>query len=350
MRINRIVFAAAAALLVGLVPAAAQYQGSEWCADCHMDKYNEFVVSGHSYKLTPAEVAKNRPIPLPEGYSWDDVSYVIGGYKWKSRYIGTDGYILTTTGDGTPGMTQYNMLTGNWVDYHPGEEKPYDCGSCHTTGYSPDGNQDGLPGLIGTWEFDGVQCEQCHGPGFEMSVDRTADFCGSCHIRGDAFTIPAKGGFIRHHEQYNEQLASPHSDLSCVDCHNPHKKSEFSIHTTCEDCHSDYAEAYAGTVMDVRGVECIDCHMPYASKSAEALGTFKGDIRTHLFRINIDPDMPMFTEDGAFVQLDADGQGAADLNFACAVCHTDKGMGWIAGKAKNFHQKGTSLYSSDLLQ
>jgi len=33
------------------------------------------------------------------------------------------------------------------------------------TGYSPESNQDGLPGLIATWAEDGVGCEECHGPG-----------------------------------------------------------------------------------------------------------------------------------------------------------------------------------------
>jgi long-chain acyl-CoA synthetase len=27
----------------------------------------------------------------------------------------------------------------------------FTCGACHTTGYVPDGNQDGLPGLVGKW-------------------------------------------------------------------------------------------------------------------------------------------------------------------------------------------------------
>ena len=24
---------------------------------------------------------------LPEGYAWDDIAYVIGGYHWKTRFI-----------------------------------------------------------------------------------------------------------------------------------------------------------------------------------------------------------------------------------------------------------------------
>lgn len=325
------------------------YLGSETCSSCHLSQYNEFRVSGHPYKLTKAAEAQTRPIPLPEGFRWSDISYVIGGYKWKSRYMDLDGYIITELKDGTPGQNQYNYMTGEWVNYHPGEvDKPYDCGRCHTTGFSPDGNQDDLPGIEGTWAFEGIQCEECHGPSAGGSpgsddhgyIDTSSAACGNCHIRGAADTIPASSGFIRHHEQYNELLASPHAGFDCVTCHDPHKKSEFSITRTCADCHSYIAEGYAGSTMDQWGVTCADCHMSYAVKSATALGPFKGDVRTHLFSINTDRDGEMFTEDGKFVLLDFDGQAATTLDYACQSCHLDATIQWLGAKAKNFHNRG----------
>ena len=76
------------ALLAFSTTAAGQwqfYEGSEWCKQCHEDNYNEWAASGHPYKLMKAEEARFRPIPLPRGFDWEDISYVIGGYKWKSR-------------------------------------------------------------------------------------------------------------------------------------------------------------------------------------------------------------------------------------------------------------------------
>lgn len=337
-------------------PAQAQppFEGSDYCFTCHPSQYNDWRVSGHPYKIVPTEEAYVRPIPLPSGFWWDEISYVIGGYKWKSRYMGTDGYIITTVFDPVPpndpidGMNQYNYMTDQWVDYHAGEvEKPYNCGRCHTTGWVADedaetdgdlsDNQDGLPGIWGTWEFPGIQCEECHGPGDVMWVDDSAEACGACHIRSDPLTIPAKGGFIRHHEQYNEHLASPHANMDCVECHDPHKKGEFSIIQTCEDCHGSIADSYALTSMGAVGVRCEDCHMPWASKSATALGPYKGDVRTHLFNINVRKNARMFTEDGLFVLLDSDGQGATTLDFSCQYCHLDRNMNWLARSAKNFH-------------
>jgi hypothetical protein len=316
--------------------------GSESCAECHEDIYGTFINSGHPYKLT--KVVDGRPpeypfteIPSPpEGYSWDDITYVIGGYNWKARFIDQEGYIITGDEDAT---TQYNFynpdldMGDNWVPYHAGEEKPYDCGSCHTTGYSPEGNQDGLEGLIGTWADGGVQCEECHGPGsahashpmsFGMDIDRDGAACGDCHFRGTIEEVDASGGLIRHHEQYEELFQSKHVTIDCVICHDPHTgviqlreaDARQTTRTQCEDCHFKEAQNFN---IDFHTDECIECHMPRVTKSA--LGDpekFTGDIRTHLMAI--DPNqIEQFNEDGtlALSQL--------GLNFACRHCHIEDG-------------------------
>ncbi len=332
------------------------YVGSDACKLCHEAKWNDFRVSGHPHKLKPAAQAAALPLPLPEGYDWSEIAYVIGGYKWKARYIDTSGYIITdnkTTG----GKTQYNLATGEWVDYHAGQVHEYDCGRCHTTGYDPAGHQDGLPGIVGTWVFPGIQCEQCHGPGgphvadptgVEMIVDPSAAACGNCHVRSDPATIPAAGGFIRHHEQYNEFLASPHSMLSCTSCHDPHKKAEFSITTECVDCHTDKAELKVFKGLGKKhlraGIECKDCHMPYAAKSAVAYNKYKGDVRSHLFRITTDPAADLFNADGTLANDALPGE------WVCLGCHTavtdkfdakgkpEKAIAWARKKTRSIHK------------
>jgi len=357
-----------AVLLAFPLTAAAQYEdfeGPEFCKRCHEDNYNEWKVSGHPYKLMASEEAQNRPIPLPKGVDWDEISYVIGGYKWKSRYLDLDGWIYTPSS----GDNQYNNLTGEWSDYHAGEvNKPYDCGRCHTTAWieNPDptdlsGNQHGLPGIWGTFYAGGVQCEQCHGPGFDsMDIDYSAEACGECHIRGDENTIPASGGFIRHHEQYNEHLAGAHARLDCVTCHNPHKRGEFSIWQDGEphgpgkpqstrgaqcgvDCHASKMESFSKTSMFDYGVECKDCHMPYATKSAQALGPHQGDLQTHIFRIDTDPTANMFTDDGLFVKLDDSGRAKVTMDFACQRCHVTASLDELALYARDFHDENKSL-------
>ena len=243
---------------------ATEYVGSDVCFKCHPDQYNDFRVSGHPYKIQKAETAKHWQLPLPKGYTWDDISYVIGGAHKKARYMDKKGYIITTGKDGSDIKNQYNIETGEWSYYEKGhKELKYACGPCHMTNYKKEGQQDGLEGMVGTWTFPGIQCEECHGAGKDhaatgdktkIKVDSSSAACGKCHIRGSKDKIPAGNGFINHHEQYNEQLAGPHKDLSCVNCHNPHKKAKFSVKTDCNTCHSKQTAAYKGTIMEAVGV------------------------------------------------------------------------------------------------
>ncbi len=343
----------------------ADYVGSETCgtSGCHEETYGVFMRSGHAYKLNPVVDGKPPDYPFtevpepPKGYTWDDVSYVIGGYNWKARFIDQNGFIITGDQEGT---TQYNFANEvvgtepGWVAYHPGEEKPYDCGSCHTTGYNPEGNQDGLEGLIGTWAEPGIRCEQCHGPGslhaedpygVAVVVDRDAELCGQCHLRGSPETVSASGGFIQHRAQYEELFQSKHSTLDCVECHDPHtgvvqlrQRDAQTTRTQCESCHSEQA-TYQDSMLHPAVATCITCHMPRVTKSAVGdADKFTGDIRTHLMAI--DPDqIGQFTEDGSrsLSQL--------GLDFACRQCHvmggsaTPKTDQELVEKAVGYHAK-----------
>jgi hypothetical protein len=324
--------------------ADGNYVGSTKCFECHEETYNQFVTSGHPYKLRKAEDAKAAGMPLPSGYTWDDISYVIGGRNWKIRYMDKKGYIITMTGPkrDVPGKNQYNMETGKWGNYHPGEknkkyncgrchttgyskEGHYNCGRCHTTGYSKEGHQDGLEGIVGTWAFPGIECEGCHGPGKKhvdaggdpksIKITKEATLCGSCHIRGAKDKIPASKGFIRHHEQYNELLASPHKNIKCITCHNPHLTAQrgIGIKASCNSCHRKDAKA---------------------SKSAVALGKYEGDIKSHSMMINIDPNAKMFTDDGKFAK------GYLTVEYSCLYCHPAQTKQWALKYAKGVHTLG----------
>ena len=60
-------------------------------------QYNQFMKSGHAFNLNKVVNGKPPGYPfttlpeLPEGVTWDDVTYVIGGYHWKARFVGKDG-------------------------------------------------------------------------------------------------------------------------------------------------------------------------------------------------------------------------------------------------------------------
>lgn len=354
---------------------AADYVGSQTCSGCHEGIFDLFIQSGHAWKLNlvvdgqPPEYPFTEVPEPPEGYTWEDILYVIGGYNWKARFIDREGYIITDA-PGESGNTEYtsqynlaNRALGTdpqWVTYHAGEEnKPYDCGACHTTGYSPTGNQEDLPGMIGTWEEPGIRCEECHGPGslhvfnprgVAMQIDRDGEQCGQCHLRGAIEQVNASGGFIRHHEQYEELFQSKHIVLDCVICHDPHagviqlrhaQRDDPSIETTrtqCQNCHFQQAQ-YQDSAIHPRVVECIDCHMPRVTKSAVGdPERFTGDIRTHLMAI--DPtQIGQFSEDGS------EALSQLGLDFACRHCHhlggiaTPKTDEELIDKAVGYHDR-----------
>ncbi|MDX2472302.1 MAG: multiheme c-type cytochrome [Candidatus Krumholzibacteria bacterium] len=382
-------------VLLTTTPAIA-YVGSDACLVCHSGQYEKWVESGHPYKLIaingeapsasfPSSSAfANDPIDPPVGTTWSDFSYVIGGYGWKMRWIQNDGFIYTPA----MGQNQYNFENQTWSNYHAGETKPYDCGGCHTTGWvnsddgDPSNNQGGLPGFLGTFFAGGVHCEQCHGEGdahvsdplnVDMEVDDTSFSCGKCHSRGgdNGITpgetiIEASGGFIKHHEQYDEWYNSPHNSAfgpGCNDCHNPHASVKFDATTpgegvsttvTCESCHVDGTHANIASTTHGYGATCTDCHMPDASKSAIANNIHNGDISTHLWTINtsVNGKVDMFTADGTAVALDGNNKGAITLDFACYGCHTDpsgnggggstKTLAELSERASNIH--GTLAY------
>jgi len=344
------------------VAQQAEYVGADTCKTCHTSDYDHWKASGHAHMLRKAEDARLAGLPKPVYVKWDDILFVVGGHRWKARYVNKDGFFITggkdpKTGAEIKGQNQFNLETRKFADWEAGKEKKYDCGSCHTTGYSKEGNQLGKPGLIGTWKFEGIQCEACHGPGKEhaatgdktkIKIDRSAAACGTCHSRGEDMTvIPATGGFIEHHEQYQELLQSPHSPdkeakpgekFSCVTCHKPHRTSGLSIKADCASCHAAQAEEFKGSAMDKAGVRCEDCHMAEATKSAVKRSPFEGDVMAHIFKINLDPKASMFykKDDKEY----ANAKDGLTLDFACLQCHSDHDTAWAAQYAKDVHKLG----------
>jgi hypothetical protein len=335
-------------------PAAAEYIGSEKCAGCHADLYETFMKSGHPWKLNPVVDGQPPAYPFtrltrpPEGWTWDQISYVIGGYHWKARFMNQDGYIITDspenvasggTVSNTAYLNQWNFANSivdaaaGWVKYNSGvAQLKYTCGECHTTGYRPTGNQDGRPGIVGQWAQPGIQCEACHGPGslhaknpygIALKIERDAEACGECHRRGDVTAVDAKGGFIEHHEQYEELYQSKHLTLKCVDCHDPHsgvvQLQEAGLPTTrteCANCHFKEAQYQKNDRHVLFNVSCESCHMPRVTKSAWGdPAKFMGDIRTHIMAIDVTATS-QFTADGKVAQ------SQIALDFACKGCHT----------------------------
>lgn len=406
--------------LIGLtLPAAAQdpeYVGNDLlCAGCHNPvnpgdafglypgapavDFDAYMDSGHPWKihrtfgLEPAvDEWPHTPVPpLPtiDGtqLDWSDVEYVIGNFFWKARFIDRRGYIWTGTANDS---TQWNLGARGgpqgFVPYHAGDvDKPFNCGKCHTTGYSEFGHQGGVdpntgdpnfPGLIGTWSQDGVRCEACHGPAsahlanLETHPAGGKD-CGDCHQRdfdsdtGEQFwRMPWKGGFMRHHQQAEDLSHSPHKNLACKACHNPHRSVVYDdggVKNDCEACHNPNGvggKTYEVNVPAMAGLECTDCHMAFIAKSATVTDAngHRGDVHGHLFRISTEAKeawqnvVDKVTGEGfatkedalaaeRFWAQDADGNSVITLDYACLSCHDgpDDDVAWAAEHAAGIH-------------
>ncbi|MFZ5998216.1 MAG: hypothetical protein ACOYW7_12125, partial [Nitrospirota bacterium] len=254
------------------------------------------------------------------------------------------------------------------------------CEACHgkgsndsSTGHADGSGAQGVLTLAGGVEI----CAKCHiragnaSYGSECGGDTSEAILngGACIGAGCSGT-----GMIGHHEQYNEmmgvkdsttnnQFDGVHASLKCTTCHDPHKRvtkvtsaiaGALGISTTdnanlkpevgaikkqCTDCHygKETAKTPAMTTAHAN-VTCVDCHMGEATQTATtASGTWgkKGDLKTHVFKINPAADAVHYRNNAAGKAVAAN---AMPIEFSCGKCHdsalTESYSGYsIASKA-----------------
>lgn len=357
----------------------ASFVGAQACGSCHSDFAALHALHGHANALTPIlgqppvfpDAATRAGVPNPpNGFSWNDVSYVIGGYTKRARFLDLAGFIVTNGTDGVD--SQWNLdfpangTTAGFVAYETAQATPlpfdFDMLQTYTTGPMMQDavaplSQENRVGIRGEFVEAGVQCEACHGPGSKhppapeprtLFVDsQGTQTCNACHsvpYGSESATISVADGFIAPQSQHQELLASGgHSSFSCTFCHDPHVSVTYdrsnAIRNACTACHSDMNMAlHEGKVL-TRGdytetLSCESCHMPFSVRDASsataavvgAVGRM-GDTRSHIFRINpANADFTtMFSDDMNSVRLDDEGRAAATIDFVCFRCHNGIG-------------------------
>ncbi|MCZ7557205.1 MAG: multiheme c-type cytochrome [Bacteroidia bacterium] len=373
------------------VTVAQDYVGSQSCAMCHNAVHTDWKASGHPYKLQklsggqppayPAGLSSRKQVgpqvdytiqpgvpQPPQGYSWDQIGWVLGGYHSNARFLDTEGYVIIGP------AAQYNRPTNRYVNYEqatPGKKRyDFSCYRCHTTGASKDKTPafEAFPGIEGSWAETGVGCEGCHGPGSAHVANPTNKppkdglaTCNNCHARDRTDTnqrvewLPMTvnsiaTGFIRHREQGDMMAASQHGkgSMTCATCHNPHKSVYYEAGgikaaPNCQTCHP------SKSIPGHTAATCTDCHMPKAARNADGLSPYVSEQSAHFWKILTDPITRFDNLDTTFVagkkyiSVDGDGLSGMTLDYTCLQCHVSQDVTWASGYAKDIHTIGVSV-------
>ncbi len=296
-------------------PSRGDYAGSQQCAACHPAQAKSYQASAMHRAMEPAgdceNLKRNPRMAWAEGpyryliekttagyrYSVTNgteraeatLLYALGqgkagqtyvfekdGVYYESRvsfYRERNGLALTV---GAQGSEPENILDALGRFMNPGEAR--DCFGCHTTGAR-------RANALQLEKYEnGVQCEDCHGPGGGhiasisdgkprpgsihslkgLTAEATNELCGSCHRTWETIMLakirgPANVRFQPYRLTNSKCFLSGDQRIACTACHDPHGGlvSETKAYDAkCRACHAGKQACKAGKE------NCVSCHMP----------------------------------------------------------------------------------------
>ena len=389
----------------------AEYSGSESCRPCHEKFYHLWANSYHGLAMQPVTKdfidleIKDFDIKIKVGTSDFNVfrskdslffseTRIGGEYKEYSAVHTMGGkyvyYFLTGMEKGRLQVLPlaYDCKTDSWYNNQESgvrhfetldDTTPLDwmnylytfnttCYSCHVSQLNTNFSIETL-GYNTTWNEPGINCETCHGPGYDhiracveagegnvpqdmklvvtslFSADQHDSSCGSCHAKSNILIpgFPPGGRFYDYFNLVtleNPDFYADGRDLGenytmttwamnscrisagfhCVTCHTSSGRYRFSgenPNNACMPCHNDKVDnvsTHTFHIPDSPGSNCIDCHMPKTTFA-------RMDRSDHSFR----PPMPEATI-------------AFGSPNACNICHDDQTAGWANEWIKKTHK------------
>ncbi|MAE08958.1 MAG: pilus assembly protein TadD [Bacteroidetes bacterium] len=369
-----------------------KYTGIESCKECHYHNYISYLRTGMGLSFDSATKLKSASVIGPDSILYDSdndlyfhpywdgkimkvkefrlegadtlhsriqtVDYIVGSGQHTNSHI----YIINNYAYQIP-FTYYTQ--DQKFDFPPGFEGRYnsrfsrkiglECLSCHNS----------FPEMVMgsenkyTYIPDGINCEQCHGPGeihvklkkegvivdtsqfidysivnpVDLSPERQMDICTRCHLQGttvlkpgksyydfkpgmdlskvmDVFMPRYKGGkedFIMasHVERLKESRCyiAIGAKLNCIYCHKAHtsyREIDRNIYIDkCINCHNENSNTCSESenLRNNKDNNCITCHM------AESGSRDIPHVRTHDHKIAIPPTVEQLATERKFLGL-----------------------------------------------
>jgi hypothetical protein len=151
--------------------------------------------------------------------------------------------------------------------------------------------------------------------------------CGRCHS-GTRPEFAAGIGTWNSIEYSDAAKGACYSQLTCIDCHNPHQTIGQKWSNTpdqddarCLKCHQEYQssqarQAHTHHPIDSAGSRCMNCHMSRINEGMQDV------VRTHTIFSPSNSDMIK-----------------ANHPNACNLCHTDRNIDWTLDYLEEWYQR-----------
>lgn len=341
-----------------------EYLGSKACLGCHVDKFENWEMTGHAHMLTQVFKPSDMPADVntaPEELKAElqKAAWIVAGQRFLARDP-KDGALKYLN-------VQWDATKQQYVSYKGGSNWETGCAGCHTTGWDK---------VDATFAEPGIGCEMCHGPGRDhvlgkgdiskITVTNDAQACGQCHTGGqgqggEKWPVDYKPGDDLHatgfqfpevpnpHEglypdpskvkqrQYPQWEKSAHANAlvsleagghvqaRCYACHAaeafegklagkaaPADQVHFENAVTCSACHDPHNNTTEGQLRAPKEELCIACHTSSLAEGA----TFKPGSEVH------HPMAEMLEGRGAIGVAPTAG---AHSELTCVECHMTEG-------------------------
>lgn len=304
---------------------AAEYIGSQACAQCHQSEFQKQSTSHHANALRPIAGSSLGAALLKAGHSPDGrllYQEVQGNILVHEEGVSSPVRLEWAFGAGAQGSTPVGQFGDQFIEhrfsYYPRDSAfaptfgharqastPVaelgilqdkrtisNCFNCHATGLQRSGSIFSLDSIQ-----PGVQCERCHGPGSrhvqaaklgqpKLDVQKEVvnpgrlparaqiEICGQCHRLPTAETgnEPELEDPVTVRFAPIGLLASQcfrvSKAISCLTCHNPHtdanSRSDTAYSQKCLGCHaSDHSKITL--CRRIQRDNCLTCHMTQIS-------------------------------------------------------------------------------------